>query len=195
MQKQQNYEIIKLDWDTDFFGVKAAKINLNVAINERETEKIISIVRSEQYEFITIINKKNNDSNNFMVKRFEGAFLADVNIQFVKKVKKNNFVTNNNNIEIKSNLKYYQRLVDITEKSFIYSRFYNDKNLKNGNKVYIEWIKNAFNRKDKYFCIYKKEKDILGYILFSMKDNKLVIELIAVDKSIQSKRDRNKNAK
>lgn len=183
----QKYDIIELDWDTKFFGIKSAKVNLNNKIDEKDIKDIKNEIRKEKYRFVTINNKNNCDENNFLIKELENVFLADVNIQFIKKIKDRN-LKSNDFIKIQNNFKFENQIIDISRKSFIYSRFYNDKNLKDGNKVYTEWAKNAFDKEDKYFCVYKKENNIIGYVLFSVESNFLTIELIAINDKEQSKR-------
>lgn len=192
MQRQQSYEIVGLDWDTDFFGIKSAKINLNEVVKEKEIEEIKKIVKDKRYEFITISNNNNDDKNNFILQKLDNIFLADVNIQFLKKIDDKKICQEDEKIKIQNNLKYEQQLLKIAQDNFIYSRFYNDTNLKNGKDIYLEWTKNAFERNDRYFCIYEQEKSILGYLLFSIENNHLVIELIAINSKEQSKRNRNK---
>lgn len=190
MQKQQNYEIIELDWDTNFFGIKSAKINLNNVINEKDIEEINNEVRKKEYKFITINNKNNDDKNNFILQKLDNIFLADVNIQFLKKIEDKKIIEKDENIKIQNNLKHEKQLLEMAKENFVYSRFYNDKNLKNSKSIYLEWTKNAFENTNKYFCIYKQEKNILGYLLFSIEGNHLVIELIAINAKEQSKRNR-----
>ncbi len=191
MQKQQNYEIIELDWDTNFFGIKSAKINLNNVINEKHIEEINNEVRKKEYKFITINNKNNDDKNNFILQKLDNIFLADVNIQFLKKIEDKKIIEEEN-IKIQNNLKYEKQLLEIAKENFIYSRFYNDRNLKNSKDIYLEWTRNAFEKTNKYFCVYEQEKKILGYLLFSIEDNHLIIELIAINAKEQSKRNRDK---
>lgn len=192
MQRQQNYEIVNLDWDTNFFGVKSAKLNLNHTINEIEIEEIKDKIQTEGYEFITVNNQNNDDKNNFILQKLDNIFLADVNIQFLKKIDNKKICQEDKKIKIQNNLKYEQQLLGIAKENFIYSRFYNDKNLKNNKNVYVEWTKNAFEKSNKYFCTYETNKEILGYLLFSIENDNLIIELIAIRNNVQSKRNRNK---
>lgn len=192
MQRQQNYEIVNLDWDTNFFGVKSAKLNLNHTINEIEIEEIKDKIQTEGYKFITVNNQNNDDKNNFILQKLDNIFLADVNIQFFKKIDNKKICQEDKKIKIQNNLKYEQQLLGIAKENFIYSRFYNDKNLKNNKNVYVEWTKNAFEKSNKYFCTYETNKEIWGYLLFSIENDNLIIELIAIRNNVQSKRNRNK---
>lgn len=179
MQKNDRYSIKNLEWDTEFFGIKSAKVTLNETINKKDIEEILEKIKYNSYEFVTINNLNNDDYNNYILKNFVGIFLADVNIQFEKKVEKKE--EKDNNASIQKKLKYNQEIIEISRKSFIYSRFMNDLNLKKSSEVYVEWAKNSFNKNNKYFCIYKMESKVIGYLLFSIEDRVLTIELIAVN--------------
>lgn len=191
MQRRRNYEIIELNWDTDFFGVKSAKLNLNNEINEKEIEDIKNEIQEKEYEFITINNKNNNDKNNFMLQKLNNIFLADINVQFLKRINDTKEFQRNDKIKIENEFNYEKQLLEIAKENFIYSRFYNDKNLRKDKNVYVEWTRNAFGKNDKYFCIYEQENNILGYSLFSIEDNNIIIELIVINGKQQAKRNRN----
>lgn len=180
------YEITGLKWDTDFFEVKSAKIVLKEEINKKDINEIINIVNKENYKFITVNNLNNNNNNNFYLQYIKNIFLADVNIQLVKEVKEpcNKL---DKHIIIKNNMEYNQEVLKIAKESFIYSRFYNDKKLQNSENIYVKWAENAFNKEDKFYCLYKMEEKLAGYTLFSIENEKLIIELIAVNKDIQAK--------
>lgn len=185
MQINNKYDIEKLKWDTDFFGVNSAKVILNNTIDEQDIKEILKKIEDDNYEFVTINNIKNNDNNNYILKDISNIFLADVNIQFEKGVEEKNEI--DNNVSIHNNFEYNQEILEISQKSFVYSRFMNDLNLKNASDVYVEWAKNSFDKKDKYFCTYKIENKVIGYLLFSIKDTSLTIELIAVDNNHKEK--------
>lgn len=185
MQINNKYDIEKLKWDTDFFGVNSAKVILNNSIDEQDIKEILKKLEDNNYEFVTINNIKNNDNNNYFLKDISNIFLADVNIQFEKRVEEKNEI--DNNVSVHNNFEYNQEILQISQKSFIYSRFMNDLNLKNASDVYVEWAKNSFNKDNKYFCTYKIENKVIGYLLFSIKDTSLTIELIAVDNNHKGK--------
>lgn len=182
----EKYEIKELKWDSDFFGVKSAKIVLKKEVDENDINEIIDKVKKESYEFITINNLNNNDTNNYYLQKIKNIFLADVNIQLVKNIKEVDYDLDSH-IVIKNNMEYNSELLKISKESFIYSRFYNDKRLKNSENIYVNWTENAFNQKDKFFCVYKNKDIIAGYTLFSTENENLIIELIAVNKEVQTK--------
>ena len=83
-----------------------------------------------------------------------------------------------------------KQVIEITKKTFIYSRFFNDPKLpkEQASSIYCNWTENAFNKEDKYFIISEREGQIAGFILFSFQKENCVIELIAVDEKYQGQR-------
>ena len=186
---KKNYTIKDLLWDTNFFGVKSAKIYLNKEISDKDLEEIKKYIENNKYKFITIENHSNKDKNNKIISHLENAFLVDVNIQFQKEIKANVKLKNVENIYIKNSHEKNNDIINIASESFYYSRFISDTNLKNGNKVYSEWAINSFEKVDKYFCCYKYKNKIEGFLLFSIdkKNKSILLELIAIDSKIKNK--------
>ena len=187
MQTSEKYEIKQLEWDTKFFGVNSAKVILKAEISTNDLNEILEKLKKQEFQFVTIQNVNNNDNNNFFIKDIGKAFLVDINIQFEKKINLNEKDLNCKKIKIQNNMQYNKDILDIAMESFVYSRFINDKNLKNGDKIYYEWTKNSFGNKDKFFCIHKTNGKINGYLLFSIEKNEIIIELIAVNKQLNRK--------
>lgn len=182
MQENINFEIKKLDWDTDFFGIKSAKVILKRDINDIDINSIINYLKENKFKFVTIQNTNNNDNNNYILKEVNRLFLTDVNIQFEKVLDLNiRKECNDKDVIINSNISYNQDIEKIASESFIYSRFINDKNLNNGKSVYSEWVKNAFEKEDKFFVLNIQNNKVMGFLLFSIQNEQITIELIAVD--------------
>lgn len=190
MLQNEKYIIKNLDWDTDFFKVKSARIYLQQELSFKDVEDIKKYIMENEYKFVTIENTNNNDSNNMMIQNFDNVFLVDVNIQYSKQLAYNENTIPNSCIQIKNNLEENQQIIHIAQNAFTYSRFKNDKNLNvQKDKVYVEWTKNSFNKSDKYFCYFVNENKVLGYILFSIDKNRefIFLELIAVDNKVTRK--------
>lgn len=215
LRSNNRYFLKYLKWDTDFFKIKSAKLVLKNEILNKDIERIKRKIKQEQYEFITVVNENNNINNNKLIYRLGNVFLADVNIQFKKNIetpesiKKSNYNNQKNNnansnriytfstkekIIIKNNLELKEEILEISQKEFKYSRFIEDDNLIKPNEVYLEWSKNSFGRKDKYFAYYEKDNRIEGFILFSITSSTfnssaldIIIELIAIKNEMQSK--------
>lgn len=180
------YECIPLKWDTEYFGVKSARVNLMGLVDTQDQEEIIKFC--EKFDFVTISNHDNRKENNYWIGNKTNAFLVDMNIQFIKELT----VSKNYMDEATYVVNKYvgnERVIEIANESFQYSRFFNDDQLSQKRKanIYSEWTKSAFEQVSKYFVICEINDRIAGYILFSFSEDSSVIELIAVDKKYQGK--------
>lgn len=188
-QTNGKIEYLKLDWDSKQFNVKAAKVNILKELSLKDIEEIK--VYLNEYDFVTIVNKGNNYSNNQLISSINNVFLSDINIQFEKFITKEKIELNNQNIKIENKSDYDSDIVKISENSFLYSRFFNDKKLiERGSKyIYKNWVENSFNKESKYFIKYYLEKRTVGFILFSLdiSNKNAIIDLIAIDDQFQNK--------
>lgn len=167
----------ELKWDTDFFGVTCAKATLHKPLTLNEWNEIIK--RFKDYQFISIVNINSEPINTQLIGKDTSAFLADVNIQFEKRLE--GLYEKTENITIHQALERDEEIIKIAD--FRFSKFTEDRNLeeRGGGKVYQQWLINAFDRPDKYFALSKNDNgDITGFLLFSYVKNSCVIELIAV---------------
>lgn len=186
--KNDKFIFSHLAWDTDYFGHKSGKLVLIEEINETELSKIKEL--SEGYTFITVTNQNNNAANNILIGKKTTAFLTDVNMQFSKDL---SLYPNKNLVDkqimVKEAMEFNDKILNIAEKAFVYSRFLNDSNLpiKKSEQIYENWLKNAFNKAGKFFIIFQEEEKIIGFVLFSLNESIAVIELIAVDPLSASK--------
>ncbi|MGP6140218.1 GNAT family N-acetyltransferase [Jeotgalibaca sp. A127] len=181
----KSYECNYLEWDTNYFGIECGRVNLFGATSNEDQQKISDFLN--EFKFVTISNYGNRKENNIWIANKTNAFLADVNIQFEKKLN-NNSNFKDENTYVTNNLHKNDQIINIANKSFQHSRFFNDPNLpiKESERIYVHWTENAFEKENKYFVISKKEENVLGYLLFSITNkNNAVIELIAVDSSFQ----------
>lgn len=186
-KEENNYEVIHLDWDTEEFKAKSCKVILKKNITKKELEAIQQYIDQNNYKFITIENNSNNEINNYLLGSIPNIVLVDVNIKFLKNVQEVNVELSK--VEIQNNMKFNQRILEISEKAFVFSRFYTDTRLpENRYKIYLNWTRNSFEKDNKYFATYLEQDIIQGFILFSInKEANIVIELIAVDKKGQNK--------
>lgn len=183
----KNYECEPLQWDTDYFGISSARVYLNGAVDEHGQEEIIEFCK--KYNFITISNIDNTMENNNWIGNRTNAFLADMNIQFLKVLVEQPDYQDEKTYVVNSLSKNAQ-IIDIARKSFNYSRFFNDPKLpeEQAKNIYIHWTESAFGQENKYFVISEREGNIAGYILFSIVGDNSLIELIAVDEKYQGQR-------
>ena len=181
------YELKDLEWDTTYFGVKSGKIILNKEIDLVDLKQIKKWLKN--YKFITIQNSNNNNYNNRLLGNLN-CYLTDVNMQFEKSIKKDKDIIVSKNIRIKNDCNEIKELLDIAKKAYNYSRFLNDNNLdkEKSKLLYYNWLKNSFNKKEKYVAYYNEKKKYLGYCLFHIENNnECIIELIATDNKHQGK--------
>lgn len=179
------YDIQELLWDTENFGVKSGKVNLEKILNNSDIEVLSKSVSS--YEFIVINNKENHPKNNYLIGTYLKAFLVDINVQFNMNP---SLKSGKSHYEVTKNLTENESVIEIANESFNFSRFYNDPNLNqdSSRKIYKNWVSNSFGKEEKYFILAKEDEKILGFILFSFtKDKDVVIELISMAKEIQGK--------
>jgi len=184
---KSNYECKPLQWDTDYFGVSSARVNINGVVDEQNQEEIIKFCKD--HDFVTISNLNNIKENNYWIGNRTKAFLADMNIQFIKTlVDKPNY--QDEKIYVVNCLSRSKQIIDIARKSFNCSRFFNDPNLpiEQAKNIYLHWTECAFEQENKYFVISEIEGNVAGYILFSFNGDSSVIELIAVDEKYQGQR-------
>ena len=187
LMSRKNYELKPLQWDTDYFGVSSARVNLSGIVDNRSQEEIIEFCND--YDFVTISNPDNIKENNQWIGNRTNAFLADMNIQFLKVlIDKPDY--QDEKTYVVNSLSRNEQIVDIAKKSFNYSRFFNDPMLpqEQAKNIYLHWTECAFGQENKYFVISKREGSVAGYILFSMSEESSVIELIAVDEKYQGQR-------
>lgn len=177
-----SFDYSYLDWDTDFFGVSSGRIVLNDRLTDED--KILVKEFFSQNQFTVIYNENNLAENNTWLGEETVASLTDVNVQFSKKALQFSTVLNEE-VSISNQLAASEEILAIAEESFKYSRFFNDPYLdkEKSNKVYWNWVKSSFGKEEKYFVQYMPDGKCQGFILFSVNDSAIVIELIAVKKT------------
>ena len=184
---EKKYECVHLQWDTDYFGINSARINIQGPVDEKAQNEIISFCKG--YDFITISNNGNIKEDNEWIGKKTNAFLADVNIQFSKELD----ITSTYQDEatyILNNYPHNERVVNIASNSFQYSRFYNDSLLPQqlAKNIYVHWTESSFSQENKYFILCERESKIAGYMIFSIREKIASVELIAVDKDFQRRK-------
>lgn len=180
----KSFKCRSLQWDTDYFGVPSARVDLSGRVNEKGQDEIMAFCKG--YKFVTISNINNVRENNHWIGRRTKAFLTDLNIQFSKFLTKEPAFLDEKT-SVANELSISEQILDIAEKSFLYSRFFNDPQLpeKQARNIYVHWTKCAFGQKDKYFVTTQREGKVAGFILFSFHQDSGIIELIAVDEKYQ----------
>lgn len=172
-----SYVFYDLEWDTSFFGITSAKVILNKPLMRNEWLSLKT--KCSKYQFISIVNRYSEPVNAQIIGKDTTAFLADVNIQFSKKIEGSLEISDS--IVIAQSLEKIDSILELAQ--FHYSKFTEDPELlkRGGDQVYIQWLQNSFNRQDKFFALAKNSTgNITGFLLHSYSGNTCEIELIAV---------------
>lgn len=175
------YSFYDLKWDTEFFGVSCAKTILQSPLSLVQWEELQG--KFADYQFISITNINSEPINAQIIGKNTAAFVADTNIQFVKKIAGPYEMPEN--ITIHQSLERNDQIIDIAD--FKFSKFTEDSELakRKGEQVYHQWLTNAFEKPEKFFALARDvNNDINGFVLYSFSDDSSVIELIAVSPKV-----------
>lgn len=169
----------ELQWDTEFFGVTCAKAILHKPVTRIEWDGLRE--RFADYQFISIENRNSEPANALLIGTETTAFLADVNIQFKKKIDAAS--TMPEGIKTYQAMKRDERIVEMTD--FPFSKFIEDPELakRGGADVYRQWLINSFGKPEKFYAVAEgTDGEINGYLLHSYSDEVCTVEFIAVSR-------------
>lgn len=178
---EKTVSFYELEWDTDFFDICSAKAILHKPLSLNEWDKLQT--NFSNYQFISITNLDSDPVNSQLIGKGTSAFLADVNIQFVKKIVDPLEIPTN--VTIHQSLERNEKIIEIAD--FKFSKFTEDPELakRRGGQVYRQWLINSFDKPDRFFALSRDENDNLnGFVLYFHSDNASVIELIAVSPKV-----------
>lgn len=167
----------ELQWDTEFFGVTCAKAILRKQLKQIEWDDLK--VRFRDYQFTSIENCNSEPSNARLIGTDTTAFLADVNIQFKKKIEAAWDIPKA--IQIYQAMERDERIIKMGD--FKFSKFTEDPELakRGGAEVYWQWLSNSFGKPDKFFAVAEStDVEIDGFLLHSYLNKTCIVELIAV---------------
>lgn len=171
----------ELKWDTEYFGVNSAKAILHRQLTKTEWDGLKE--RFENYQFISIENRNSIPANAQLIGKDTTAFLADVNIQFKKKIEANGNMPEA--VHIYQAMERDERIIEIGD--FQFSKFTEDPELakRGGSEVYNQWLINSFGKSDKFHAVAKGVGgEINGFLLHSYSDKTCTVELIAVSSNV-----------
>lgn len=172
-----------LKWDSDFFKIKIARIDVDSSDNESDVKRIISNVESE-FDLIYIFGGEDLE-----LEQNDNCRLVDEKVVYAGSLK--------DELIDFSGIKEYvddSPCSQLYNLSFIcgkYSRYKKDTKFRNGDfeRLYGKWIENSVNKTfaDKVLCYYDEKNVIKGMVTVEFSDNVCSIGLIAVDNDCQSK--------
>ena len=174
-----------LEWDSDFFRFKVAKI-IPEDLKMQQLEKIIYLLKKDNYRLLYWQANPHNEENIQGAGKFNGV-LSDIKTTFLLSLE--DYTSENSDYPI--NIHEYDlpqpnnQLINLALQSGEYSRFKTDKNFPSGSfeKLYIEWIRKSVEKiLADTVLIYKSEDIICGMITLFIKGTTGNIGLIGVDK-------------
>lgn len=169
--------------DTEYFGVLSAKVVLKKTCSsgQRQNELLKFL---QAFEFVTIINKTNNESNNHWLGEITNAFLTDINVQLAKNVSINQRKGDEFTV-VTDKFPENKQIVQLAQTSFGFSRFLNDPYLPRlkAQNIYADIAGNAFGKSGRFFVVVNKMDTLAGFLLFSTDTSNLLsrIELLAIN--------------
>lgn len=174
-------EIIKLEWDTNFFNKKIGKLYL-----DNSSEFSIDIFKElvKKFELVYIYTKEEVNI---------GLRVIDKKITLVKHdIRAPSQLANINSIEFFNNALHDLECVKkLALVSGVFSRFKKDTNFRNNEyeRLYLQWITNSITDKDKtHTLIYIIENKIVGLLTLSITNKNLAeIGLVAVDENYRGR--------
>lgn len=183
MIESSQYLLSDQIWDTNFFKIKCGKLTLFSELLLVNWQKVVESINN--YDFVTIDNRNSNSANAWFIGENIHAPIVDINIQFTKDVSA--IIVNDYSQYITNNQQYDDQIISLS--NFEHSRFITDPRLKmrGGNAVHANWVKNAFDRSDKYFVIMKIESSVSGFLLYSFSENDSICTIELISSAVKNK--------
>lgn len=169
-----------LQWDSNFFGFKVAKINDFDSVNEFNLVR--EELQKEQVKLAYVFCEPNSKSDQIL--KSSDVFLADEKVTFSRFIEVSK---DNSNASIEEYIEgiVNDKMLDIAIQTSEYSRFRVDVNFKNEEfkKLYYQWIKNAVeDRNTGKLFVYQENTVLKGLIYLKEINDKIGnISLIGVD--------------
>jgi len=175
-----------LDWDSNFFNYKIAKIESKSYSIELLNK--IEELKLKGYTLIYFFSEKEIDNSNPILKNFNGT-LVDKKVTYLKKIKNNGSNKVDTTIE-----KYDSELIDVNLlklaiQSGEFSRFKIDKKIddKKFKELYKIWMRNSIEKKNAKEIFVYSENKILGFVSLGEKNNRADIGLLSVNSFYRGK--------
>ncbi|HEY5464292.1 MAG TPA: GNAT family N-acetyltransferase [Hanamia sp.] len=169
-----------LQWDSDFFNFKVAKIKNDVLLKGDFFEKLYKEnVQLAYYSSKTKLTETSNEYYNLN--------LVDEKITFLKEIEISSLMS-----KTESYLEKYpgKKLIELAIESGIYSRFNVDPKIgrKKFEELYTQWIIKSVSKEiADDVLVYKIDDQIAGFVTVGQKNGRADIGIIAVDKSNRGK--------
>lgn len=187
MQSEKN-KLIKLQWDSTFFGYNIGKINLD-SLCANELLELQKEARAHHLSLVYLFTDPNDGVSNTSAKNI-GGILYDEKTTYLRR-------SAQIPAPLHSNIKSYTSdlpaslLYPLALQSGIYSRFFLDQKFINNEfqKLYQAWTENSVNRSlAKEVLVYTEQAhEYLGLITLGIKVGRLDIGLLAVEQAARGR--------
>lgn len=174
------YDIIKLGFDSDLFGVACCKAVINERLTKSEFDALLS--ETKEYSFVTLNNVCSDSFNRYLLGTRSNAFLTDTPVTLLK---------NAEGAQKQSDIRKaladdLDELEKIAATAFSKSRFASDPllNKEKVGELYSLWVKNAFLNKEKT-VLTSASRD--GFVICDFSGERCHIDLLAVAESARGK--------
>lgn len=169
--------IIRLEWDSEFFGYEVGYYLTNDGLIPLESE-----LKQSGFRLIYIMSQ-NKLRYTYIDLMDEKAFLnCEIN--------SNNLTLKKSTVPFNSKIHSKQELLELNLKSGIFSRFYIDKNFSNSEyeKLYNKWMIKCIEDNDNFKILIKCiNSEIAGFVALKINENLVDIQLLAVDPLFRGK--------
>lgn len=187
MNKHSLFQI--LDWDSQLFGYKVAKINTPNLESDKLKKLLSELSRINIRLVYWFVDPKNEISNK--AAEYDDGLLVDSKITYIIDIDNYHSRAIDHQHIFSYTLKSLNKqLLSLAFQSGSYSRFKLDKNFMRNeyNKLYTIWIEKSLSGEiAKDIIVYVKNNLEIGLITLEIKGNHGLIGLLAVDKKYQGK--------
>lgn len=174
-----------LEWDSDFFKKKIAKIELHDI--ERNISQVNRLIKDSSFDLIYCFAQAREGDVAFISSMLHHATWVDGKVTYLKTVedkviKANPFLESAQQMD--------DDLCDLAIQTGVYSRFHVDKNFAQNDykELYKKWIENSVNRTiADEVIVYKEAQKNLGMITLGVKNTRIDIGLLGVDEQARGK--------
>ncbi len=179
-------KIVPLEWDSNYFGISCARVEIKEPQPKKNIKKMLDIVKD--YDFVSIVNYSADVNNEMYLSMLSSVYIADTNIQFYKDISSITVLDQNDTPLAADMYPYDAEVVKMAGEIFNSSKYYTDKKLKKlgGAGVYAKLVENSFNKENSYFIVHKTNDTSDGFLLFSMSDGVITVILMGVSPKVQN---------
>lgn len=162
-----------LEWDSEFFGIKIGKLEVDRQISQEELREI-----AQDYNLVYLFSEVEQAE----IPENE---LLDIKVNSILDYSHQN-LRSNQNISKVVEPRHESALNQLVVQNGLHSRFYLDEELRpKYDAMYLKWGKNCLNTNTNHTWFYEEDNKLLGFITVT-KDDRNQIELCTVNPAFRS---------